>query len=69
MRSGFKDRGRADGCRGHQIMVNHICDVWDEYPDMRFGQLIANVMDSKGGGMQLFHIEDLKLLELLEQGL
>ena len=45
-------------------MLNRIKPVWQTYPDIRLGQLIDNAMD--GQKVSLFHIEDDKLLELIE---
>lgn len=39
-----------------------LASVWSRYPDMRFGQLIVNVL-----GTDPFYIEDDKSLELIEK--
>lgn len=41
---------------------NTLASVWSKYPDMRFGQLIVNVL-----GVDPFYIEDDKSLELIEK--
>ena len=41
---------------------NKLAAIWSEYPDLRLGQLILNVID----GTPLYYIEDNDLLNRLE---
>ena len=45
-------------------VLNRIKPVWSTYPDTRLGQLIVNAMH--GTEIPLFHIEDDKLISLIE---
>ena len=52
-------------------MLWELGKVWSDYPDMRLGQLIANLTrdDSAGGFRDLFNIEDDEMLEIIKKGL
>lgn len=42
-----------------------ILQVWNKFPGMRLGQLIDNAMYDQG--VDLFYIDDMKLIKLLEE--
>ena len=44
-------------------ILNEIRIIWKQYPDLRLGQLILNVIENPA----LYYIEDEELVELLKQ--
>lgn len=44
-------------------ILNEIRTIWKQYPDLRLGQLILNVIENPA----LYYIEDEELVELLKQ--
>lgn len=44
-------------------VLNEIKIIWKQYPDLRLGQLILNVINDPA----LYYIEDNELVELLKQ--
>lgn len=44
--------------------LNHIAEVWEKYPDLRFGQLISN---ATCGGMDIFFMEEDQMLQAIDQ--
>ena len=44
-------------------ILNEIRIIWKQYPDLRLGQLILNVIEDPA----LYYIEDKELVELLKQ--
>lgn len=44
-------------------ILNEIRLIWKQYPDLRLGQLILNVIEDPA----LYYIEDEELVELLKQ--
>lgn len=44
-------------------ILNEIRIIWKQYPDLRLGQLILNVVEDPA----LYYIEDEELVELLKQ--
>lgn len=44
-------------------ILNEIGTIWKQYPDLRLGQLILNVINDPA----LYYIEDEELVELLKQ--
>lgn len=44
-------------------ILNEIGAIWKQYPDLRLGQLILNVINDPA----LYYIEDEELVELLKQ--
>lgn len=44
-------------------ILNEIRKIWKQYPDLRLGQLILNVIEDPA----LYYIEDEELVELLKQ--
>ena len=44
-------------------ILNEIKDIWEEYPDLRLGQLICNVVRDPA----LYYIEDEALVEILRE--
>lgn len=49
----------------HQEVQALLSDVWTRFPDMRFGQLLWNVCNSKLESREFSSITDLELLECL----
>ena len=47
-----------------QLVIDTIRGIWYQYPNMRLGQLISNVIDSK---TDLFYVEDHVLIEKMKQ--
>lgn len=47
------------------LFLESIKEQWKKMPDIRFGQLICNILNLKD--TQLFYIEDDKFLELLDK--
>ncbi len=49
--------------------LNELENFWKEIPDMRFGQIIVNFLAfvSKKEEMDIFFIEDDRMLELLKE--
>lgn len=47
------------------LFLKSIKEQWEQMPDIRFGQLICNIL--KLEDTQLFYIEDDKFLELLDK--
>lgn len=41
--------------------------TWDFYPDLRFTQLIVNAINPKDPCPEIFHVEDSRLIEKLQQ--
>lgn len=53
----MRDVNRIDG------MLKRIGEIWKEYPDLRLGQLLCNVVDET----YLYYIEDKDLLRRIEE--
>lgn len=52
-------------------ILDRIARVWENYPDMRLGQIITGATFYRGSvpqGLDLFYIEDEELVELIERG-
>lgn len=47
------------------IVMSRLRQLWETKPDWRLGQLIMNVSETPGPS-SLFHLEDDRMLELLE---
>lgn len=43
--------------------------LWHRYPDQRLGQLLLNVLSIRGGGDDLFYVEDDVLTGWVQEGL
>jgi hypothetical protein len=48
-------------------VLSEVEKVWREYPDFRLGQLLTNSVDWPNGTLDLFYIEDDRLVSLLEE--
>ncbi len=46
-------------------MLQALMDAWSENPNLRFGQLLMNVISPKEPCSAIFSIEDSKLIKLL----
>lgn len=53
----MRDKNRIPG------ILKRLETVWEEYPDLRLGQLLANLLE----GVQLYYIEDEPLISQLEE--
>jgi uncharacterized protein YihD (DUF1040 family) len=47
-------------------LLNLIRSVWDLYPDLRLGQLISNTIPEGNDVVDLFYLEDEKLVERIK---
>ena len=43
-----------------------IKNIWKQYPDLRFGQLLLNAFSSDDSNMHLYYLEDDKFLEVIK---
>ena len=59
----MRDPKRIDG------YMKRLGDVWKDYPDFRFGQLLINLLGNVQDevGMDLFFVEDDKFFEAFEK--
>lgn len=46
-------------------VLEEINEVWKRYPDLRFTQLIVNVMSAKGS--DLYYMEDERFIKILKE--
>ncbi len=46
-------------------ILAEIGEVWKDYPDLRFTQLIVNVMSAKGS--DLYYMEDERFVKVLKE--
>lgn len=46
-------------------ILQEINEVWKKYPDLRFTQLIVNVMSAKGS--DLYYMEDERFIKILKE--
>lgn len=46
-------------------ILQEISEVWKRYPDLRFTQLIVNVMSARGS--DLYYMEDEKFIKILKE--
>lgn len=46
-------------------ILQEINEVWKRYPDLRFTQLIVNVMSAKGS--DLYYMEDERFIKILKE--
>ena len=45
-------------------ILNTFKQIWEQYPDMRFGQLVVNLL-----GIDPFHMEDDVILKIFKESL
>ena len=48
-------------------IVARLTKVWQEHPDMRLGQLLVGAYQKRTDGVDIFHVEDEALIELVEE--
>ena len=46
-------------------ILQEISEVWKRYPDLRFTQLIVNVMSARGS--DLYYMEDERFIKILKE--
>ena len=44
-----------------------LATLWEKYSDMRFGQLVDNILYCRHAGDSLFYVEDDTFLELIKK--
>jgi hypothetical protein len=68
--SDYKVPGRAYTIEEKRAIMERILAVWEQYPDMRLGQLLDNSVHSgisvSDRAARLFYMEDKRLVEMVE---
>ena len=50
-----------------ELVIEELTDTWAEFPELRLGQLLYNVVHTYSKTGDIFSIEDSKLIEALQK--